>query len=88
MDGVWLSRNDLEPATRQQRRDPLSPFTADEGVLVAVDDDGALVDQRETLLDPVRQDGPRRRQEHPWPGREVVACRQRDERERLACGVA
>lgn len=88
MDGVRLSRNDLEPALRKQRRDPFRPLTADEGVLIAVDDDGGLFDQGETLLDPVRQDGPRGRQQHPRPGGEVVTRRQRDQRERLTCGVA
>jgi hypothetical protein len=88
VDGVRLSGNDLEPATRQQRRDAFRPLAADEGVLIAVDDDCALLDQRQALFDPVRQDRPSRRQEHPGPGGEVVAGRERDQRERLACGVA
>jgi hypothetical protein len=86
--GVRLSRNDLEPAARQQGRDLLGPLTADEGVLIAVDDNRPLADQRQTLLDPVRQDRASRRQEHTRPGCEVVARSQRDQRERLACGVA
>lgn len=83
-----LSRDDLEPAARQQRRDLLRPLAADECVLIAVDNHGRLRDQRQAFLDPICKDGPRRRQEHPRPGGEVVARRQRDQRERLACGVA
>jgi hypothetical protein len=61
VDGVRLSRDDLETAARQQRRDSLCPIAADEGVLIAVDDHGRLLDQRQAFLDPVGQDRPRRR---------------------------
>jgi hypothetical protein len=87
VDGVRLSWDDLEPAARQQRCNSLRPLTPDECVLIAVDDDRRLLDRRQALLDPVGEDRPRRRQEHPRPGREVVASRQRDQRERLAGGV-
>jgi hypothetical protein len=88
VDGVRLAWDDLEAAAREQRRDSFRPVTPDERVLVAVDDHSRLLDQRQALLDPVRQDRARRRQEHPWPGGEVVARRQRDQRERLAGGIA
>jgi len=79
VDGVRLAGNDLEPAAWQQRRNPLGPLAADERVLIAVDDDCRLLDRRKSLLDPVGQDRPRRRQEYPGPGREIVARRQRDQ---------
>jgi hypothetical protein len=61
VDGVGLSLDDLEPATRQQRRDLLRPVSADERVLVAVDDHRRLLDQRQPLLDPVGEYCPRGR---------------------------
>jgi hypothetical protein len=46
VDGVRLSRDDLEPAARQERCDLLCPLAADERVLIAVDDHGRLLDER------------------------------------------
>jgi hypothetical protein len=88
VDGVRLSRDDLEPAAPQQHCDSFRPLAADERVLIAVDDYGRLLDERQTFLDPVGEDRPRRRQQHPRPGGEVVARGQRDQRERLAGRVA
>jgi len=88
VDRVRLAGHDLEPAARQQHRDLLRPLAADERVLIAVDHDCRLLDQRQALLDPVGQHRPRGRQQHPRPRREIVARRQRDQGERLAGRVA
>ena len=57
MDGVGLAGYDSQATPRQQPRDSFGPFTPNERILVAVHDEGPLLDQRQPILDAIGQNG-------------------------------
>jgi len=76
MDGVGLAGYDSQTALRQEPRDSLGPFTPNERVLVAVDDESPLLDQGQSVLDAIGQDGAGSREQRSNPRRPVVAGHQ------------